>query len=168
MNARLKGRFTRLGLAAGLLAIAGLGITAWLTTGRFPAEGDSPNVTQLALGKSIYAQRCANCHGVNLEGQPNWQDPLADGKLPAPPHDASGHTWHHPDKIIAGLIKCGLAPYAGDDYKSNMPAFRGLLSDAEIAAVIVYLKSAWPERERNYQARVSEQPAGAADKCDAG
>lgn len=168
MKALFKSRNVQLSLIAGLAALVALGVTVTLTEKRPPQEGVSANLAQLAKGKSIYAKHCANCHGANLEGQPNWQEPLADGKLPAPPHDASGHTWHHPDKTIAGLIKCGLAPYAGDDYKSNMPAFRGILNDAEIAAVVAYLRNVWPERERDYQALVSEQPAGAPDKCDVG
>ncbi|MBL4645745.1 MAG: c-type cytochrome, partial [Rhizobiales bacterium] len=46
-------------------------------------------------GAVIYAEYCASCHGADLEGQPNWQSPDADGKMPAPPHDQRGHTWHH-------------------------------------------------------------------------
>jgi len=32
-----------------------------------------------------------------------------------------------------------------------MPGFAGVLSDAEIRAVLAYIKSTWPERERGYQ-----------------
>ena len=45
-------------------------------------------------GKKVYRTYCAVCHGKNLEGQPNWETFGADGRLPAPPHDESGHTWH--------------------------------------------------------------------------
>ena len=43
-------------------------------------------------GKKIYADNCASCHGVNLEGQKNWMSRLPDGLMPAPPHDETGHT----------------------------------------------------------------------------
>ena len=46
----------------------------------------------VVAGQSLYADNCASCHGANLEGQPNWQSPDADGVLPAPPHDGTGHT----------------------------------------------------------------------------
>ncbi|MCW5719495.1 MAG: cytochrome c, partial [Bauldia sp.] len=51
----------------------------------------------LRAGQTLYLANCASCHGVDLEGQPNWQTPLADGRFPAPPHDETGHTWHHSD-----------------------------------------------------------------------
>ena len=44
------------------------------------------------LGKNIYMEQCASCHGVNLEGQEGWRDKMVDGMRLAPPHDRSGHT----------------------------------------------------------------------------
>ena len=96
------------------------------------------------LGGGIYAKHCASCHGVNLEGQPNWKARNSDGKLPAPPHDKTGHTWHHSDRVLFKLTKYGLAGFAGEDYQSNMPAYEGILSDEEIIAVLSYIKSRWP------------------------
>ena len=62
----------------------------------------------VSLGKQVYAQNCASCHGVALEGQANWQQRDADGYLPAPPHDETGHTWHHPDSYLFLLTKYGI------------------------------------------------------------
>lgn len=99
---------------------------------------------QLALGQKLYAQHCAACHGAKLEGQPDWRKRLPNGRLPAPPHGESGHTWHHPDGMIFAMIKQGLVPpHAPKDYESDMPAFAGKLSDDEIRAVLAYLKSHW-------------------------
>jgi mono/diheme cytochrome c family protein len=98
----------------------------------------------LAEGKRLYDLHCASCHGLKLEGQPNWQKRMASRKLPAPPHDESGHTWHHPDEVLFGITKHGLVPpYAPPGYPSDMPAFAGTLSDAEINAVLAYIKSHW-------------------------
>jgi mono/diheme cytochrome c family protein len=98
----------------------------------------------LAAGKSVYEQHCAVCHGARLEGQPNWQRKLANGRFPAPPHDDSGHTWHHPDDVLFGITRNGLVPpYAPKDYESDMPAFAGKLSDDEIRAVLAYIASHW-------------------------
>ncbi len=78
----------------------------------------------VALGQGLYASRCASCHGQKLEGQPNWRERHSDGLLPAPPHDATGHSWHHPDKVLFQLTKFGVQPFAGPDYRSAMPAFQ--------------------------------------------
>jgi len=66
---------------------------------------DPDNPAQVALGRGVYAAQCARCHGANLEGQPNWQERQANGMMPAPPHDPSGHTWHHPDAALFGITK---------------------------------------------------------------
>lgn len=112
---------------------------------------------RIAQGQTLYGVRCASCHGKNLEGQPNWKTPLPNGRIPAPPHDKSGHTWHHADKALAGVTKLGLKLFAGDNYESDMPAFGTILSDQEIEAIMTYIKSTWPERERNYQEQITQQ-----------
>lgn len=92
----------------------------------------------------MYAQHCAACHGSKLEGQPNWQRRLPNGRLPAPPHDETGHTWHHTDSVLFGIVKHGVVPpYAPAGYESDMPAFQGLLGDNDIWAVLAYIKSYW-------------------------
>ena len=98
----------------------------------------------LELGQKIYAQHCAACHGAKLEGQPNWRSRMPNDRMPAPPHDESGHTWHHPDGVLFGITKNGLVPpYAPPGYQSDMPPFAGKLSDDEIWAVLAYIKSHW-------------------------
>ena len=108
-------------------------------------------------GKLGYRQYCASCHGSQLQGQPDWKSPLPNGRLPAPPHDASGHTWHHPDVVLAGITRRGLKPYVSGDYESDMPAFEGILSEQQIGDILSYIKSTWPERERGYQMKMTEQ-----------
>jgi mono/diheme cytochrome c family protein len=118
-----------------------------------PPPGDDPradrrDAAKIALGAKSYAQHCASCHGAKLEGQPNWRERLPNGRLPAPPHDESGHTWHHPDFVLFAITKNGLVPpYAPPNYASDMPAFAGKLSDDEIWAVLAYIKSHWKTRE---------------------
>lgn len=102
-------------------------------------------------GKELYLANCAGCHGAALEGQPDWMKRKPDGRLPAPPHDASGHTWHHSDAQLFLITREGLRAIE-PSYESDMPAFGDRLTDAEIVAVLEYLKSAWPEREKAYQA----------------
>lgn len=114
---------------------------------------------QIALGRHVYAQSCASCHGVNLEGQPDWKRRLENGRMPAPPHDESGHTWHHSDQDLFAITKLGVGGVV-PGYESDMPAFGEILSDDEIAAVLAFIKSTWPERQRDVQARVTAKDGG--------
>lgn len=98
-----------------------------------------------ALGRQVYGTHCAGCHGVKLEGQSNWRQRDAQGRLPAPPHDASGHTWHHPDETLFRITKFGVAKAANlTSYESSMPAYEGVLTDSEIVAVLSWIKAQWP------------------------
>ena len=138
-------------MAAAAIAAAMLGALLLVTGPYDPFDADRTKRLQIVRGQALYATRCASCHGKTLEGQPNWQTPLPTGRMPAPPHDATGHSWHHADDALTGITKLGLKPYAGDDYESDMPAFGAVLGDEEIAAIWAYIKSTWPERERQYQ-----------------
>ncbi|MFO7310413.1 MAG: c-type cytochrome, partial [Pseudomonadota bacterium] len=69
------------------------------------ASNAASSAEVIEQGRQIYADQCASCHGAQLEGQPDWKTPLPSGRLPAPPHDADGHTWHHPDDILFRIVK---------------------------------------------------------------
>lgn len=134
---------------------------AWLSLEGPRTSGDTSDGT-IALGKRLYAKHCATCHGVGLQGQRNWKSPLPSGRMPAPPHDASGHTWHHPDGVLFSITREGPAAVVGGGYQSDMPGFRNVMSDGEILAVLSFIKSTWPDRERQYQADMSRREREAA------
>jgi mono/diheme cytochrome c family protein len=121
--------------------------------GEPPPTGDDPradprNAELVSRGEKVYAAQCASCHGVKLEGQPDWRQRLPNGRLPAPPHDESGHTWHHRDSVLFAITKNGMVPpSAPAGYESDMPGFGGRLSDDEIWASLAYVKSHWKTRE---------------------
>ncbi|TNE90289.1 MAG: cytochrome c [Rhodobacteraceae bacterium] len=135
-------------------------IGGWLIAGgRAQSQPPETGEFNLAAGRTLYAGYCASCHGANLEGQPNWRSPGPDGRLPAPPHDATGHTWHHPDSLLFEYTKLGgqaLMARQGIDFESGMPAFGGQLGDSEILNILEFIKSTWPERQRIVQAERSE------------
>ena len=133
-------------LAAAIVATS----TAWIF---WPSSSigraDPADARQVALGETVYRQNCASCHGANLEGQPDWRVRKPDGRLPAPPHDETGHTWHHPDDQLFRITKSGLKPpLAPESYQSDMPEFSAVLSDEQIWAVLAFIKSQWPEKIR--------------------
>jgi mono/diheme cytochrome c family protein len=104
-------------------------------------RAEEKNSETIALGATIYVEHCAACHGADLAGQPNWQVPLSDGRMLAPPLDGSGHAQHHSEIELFQDIKMGMAAMTGKP--SDMPAFGSTLSDVEILAVIAYFKSTW-------------------------
>ena len=151
--------------AAGLLAlllVAGAGYFSMRTSNRQAAAPlhslcpDDPQV--LRVGARIYAQQCAACHGAKGEGQPDWRDRGPDGLLPAPPHDASGHTWHHPDEQLFAITQQGLAQLINQpDYRTAMPIYGGVLSDDEIVAVLSWIKAQWPPEVRQRHDEINVQ-----------
>ena len=130
---------------------------AWSTWQSSPPLIDADDARLLAIGQRVYAEHCASCHGANLEGQPAWRKRRENGRLPAPPHDASGHTWHHPDAVLIEIVSNGLQAgrYAPPGYSSDMPGFANVLAEEEIRASLAYIKSSWPEAQRAHQARVT-------------
>jgi mono/diheme cytochrome c family protein len=135
-----------------LVALAAVGGGVWWTLGDGgAAQGAGPMVLRpddtrlVARGAEVYAAQCASCHGAKLEGQPNWRERGPGGLLPAPPHDVSGHTWHHPDALLIRITRDGVAAVAGDpNYRTAMPIYRGVLSDEDIVAALSWIKSRWP------------------------
>ena len=119
-----------------------------------PTKPDPSDPKLVARGKTVYAEQCASCHAADLEGQPHWRRRLPNGRMPAPPHDPSGHTWHHSDKQLFDMTKIGpgvLVP----GYESDMPGFADKLRDADIWAVLSYIESTWPAEIRNRQQRMN-------------
>ena len=129
---------------------------AWFVLGgrRAPAS-ERVSAETLKQGGRLYQTNCAACHGERGEGKPNWKSPLADGSYLPPPHDGSGHTWHHADGLLFGIVQKGGAFAAPQGFKSSMPAWSGRLSDAEIVAVLEYIKTFWEPWQREAQAKAS-------------
>ena len=125
-----------------LSSLIALGLaTSALAGGQFPYT----DPTRVAKGEVLYQEYCAACHGTNLEGQENWKEPDAEGYLPAPPHDETGHTWHHADGLLIQIVTHGTEALIGGTYKSNMQGFGDVMSDDDILDVMAFIKSTWPQ-----------------------
>ncbi|MBI2239563.1 MAG: cytochrome c [Magnetospirillum gryphiswaldense] len=148
MNRRLIG-----GVVLAVVAVAAG--TAWWWRGK--NRIDASDLQAVDRGRVVYAKACAECHGHDLQGEADWRVRKPNGELPAPPHDASGHTWHHDDEYLFAVTKHGLARFAPPDYKSAMPSFVGSLSDADIRAALAYIKSTWPEEIRQRQQALNQK-----------
>jgi mono/diheme cytochrome c family protein len=150
----------RLGLivAVALPVLAAAG--GWYVLRAQSGGPDVPDPARIAEGKALYDAHCAACHGANLEGEAGWQSRRADGTLPAPPQDETGHTWHHTDQQLFAIIKNGMQAMAGAGYKTNMKGFADTMSDDEIGAVLDYIKSRWPDNVRAMQAEMTREAGG--------
>ena len=145
-------------IAAILLAVAIVAAVWYLDRGDGSLRADASDPELVALGAAVYAKHCASCHGKNLEGAPNWRRRRPDGTLPAPPHDATGHTWHHSDELLFRLTREGPTAVVEKGYRSTMPGFADVLEDREILASLAYIKSRWPSDIRAAQARRNATP----------
>ena len=119
---------------------------------------EPPDHEEVARGEDLYQQHCASCHRADLSGDPEWKTPNDDGSYPPPPHDSSGHTWHHPDRFLLEIIRDG-----SDFPQSRMPSFGDRLSDEDILTILDFFKANWGPEEREFQRQVTEhqtQPEG--------
>ncbi len=143
-------------MAAGGVAAAGL--LAWpaKSTGLLPYR----DAAVTARGETLYADNCATCHGAALQGQADWKQRDADGFLPAPPHDETGHTWHHPDAQLIEITRLGTERIVGGGYKSRMIGFQDMLTEDEIVAILAYIKSTWPPEIVDAHNRINDRAGG--------
>lgn len=163
---KIRSIYLAFGVAVLAAGVAFLWVKSGETTFAESSAGEFP--IDIARGEVLYAENCAICHGANLEGQEDWRSPRDDGSLPPPPHDASGHTWHHPDSLLFTYTKMGgeaTLAAQGVTFKSGMPGFGVILSDEEIWNILAFIKSTWPERERASQAdRTAQDLASQGDE----
>lgn len=148
-----------LGAAILVVGVLSASFAYYLQTSRVAPGIEAGDSNRIALGRALYERNCASCHGVRLEGQPDWQSRLPNDRMPAPPHDDTGHTWHHPDQMLFDITKYGLVPpNAPSGYQSDMPAFQTLLSDDEIRAVLAYIRSHWSSKVMQWRADALGNP----------
>ncbi|AML53386.1 c-type cytochrome [Falsihalocynthiibacter arcticus] len=149
-------------LVAGLggLAVIAFVAISFLLVGTDTPLLKQPSNSNVQAGAALYSENCASCHGKDLEGQPDWRSQNENGMLPAPPHDESGHTWHHGDALLFEYTKLGgqavLEASGATGFTSGMPRFEGQLTDEEIWDILAFIKSNWSERARLSQAERSE------------
>jgi mono/diheme cytochrome c family protein len=136
--------FTRRTASPGLAA---LGCGAGLVLGGLALPPATPalDAAAVARGGAAHAAHCLACHG------------LPGG--PAPPLDARGHAWRHPDAELAGIIAQGIGGSGRQGLA--MPGFAGQLGPDGIADLVAYLKSTWPAEFRRWQAALG--PGGEPD-----
>jgi mono/diheme cytochrome c family protein len=97
-------------------------------------SGSGGNATDTsAHGAQVFSQNCTSCHGTNGQGQPGIAPPLAGNSF------VTG-----PPKPVIGVLLNGLhgETIMGQSYGAQMPAWKGTLSNSDIAAVVTYIRGA--------------------------
>jgi mono/diheme cytochrome c family protein len=101
-----------------------------------PAVGQSPQAGfDAARGRVLYSTYCSSCHGADGEGRPGTYPPLK-GSGVVTKGDATKHIHVVLDGSQGGRV-------GGLLYANPMPAFAGILNDADIADIIDYERSSW-------------------------
>ncbi|HEU4652949.1 MAG TPA: cytochrome c [Steroidobacteraceae bacterium] len=89
----------------------------------------------MELGRKIYTQQCAVCHGDEGQGHAPAFPPLAGNQ---------SITMASPVNSIRMVLNGGYAPGTRKNPRPyGMPPFSHVLSDDEVAAVVTYIRVAW-------------------------
>ena len=84
-----------------------------------------------------YQEHCAQCHGPDAQGHPDWRLPQVTA---APPLNGTGNEWQRSKSELAAAILNG----AKRDGVPVMPGWKGRLSDKEVEDVIIWFQALWP------------------------
>jgi len=125
----------------------------------------------LSTGRATYEKFCAACHGGKGEGEKDWQRRNGFGELPAPPHDATGHTWKHADGMLYRIVLDGWRDPFNKSHRLTMPAYKDVLKPDEIRDVIDFLKTMWTPAQREAQraeSRAVPFPSEASEAIQSG
>lgn len=107
---------------------------AQLAEARTPAAAEAAAVPDLD-GKRLFALNCETCHQGNGLGVAGAVPPLAGSRYVAGDAEV-------PAQIVLHGLKGPIA-VDGRIYDGTMPAFGNVLSDAEIAAILTYVRDAF-------------------------
>ncbi|MDO8595641.1 MAG: cytochrome c [Sulfuricaulis sp.] len=103
-----------------------------------PALIDRPFSTEsLFRGVRLFQENCAQCHGPEAQGHPDWQNPKV---VAAPPLNGTGNVWKRRKQDMIAAIQNG----AKRNGEPVMPAWKGRLSDQDIEDIIAWFQALWP------------------------
>ncbi len=103
-----------------------------------PLGSDRPlSVESVMRGARLYQEHCAQCHGPEAQGHPDWQNPQV---VAAPPLNGSGNEWKRKKSELVAVVKNGIAR----NNEPVMPASRERLTDQEIDDIVSWFQALWP------------------------
>ena len=117
------------------VVLAGTGESAASAGSQGASAGSPSSSTTNANGAKVFSANCATCHGAQGQGLPGTFPPLANNPV------VTGD----PNKVI-GILSNGLhgaISVNGQSYNGQMPAWKGTLSNKDIADVITYIRGSF-------------------------
>ena len=102
-----------------------------------PALQPVPSLATLNRGARLFQEHCAQCHGPEAQGHPDWQ---TAGVVAAPPLNGTGNDWKRTRAELVAVIADG----AKRDGVLVMPGWKDRLSEAEVSDVIAWFQALWP------------------------
>ena len=114
--------------------------------------------TQLDTGARLYREHCAECHGPQGQGHPDWQNAASGGFVAAPPLDASGPLPQRRESVLINTVRAGIQRNG----VPVMPAWQGRLADADIEAIFAWIFSQWPPAQYAAWRTANARPATAS------
>jgi mono/diheme cytochrome c family protein len=138
-----------------LLVALMFGMASYVGIADAADETPQLDLSLVKSGRAVYEQYCASCHGADAQGAPKWQERDEHGELPAPPHNADGHTWRHSDAELYEMVSKGWRDPFNKTTRLTMPGFGDVLSPQQIRAVITYLKTLWTPVQKTFQSEES-------------
>lgn len=112
----------------------------------------------LETGARLYAEHCAECHGPQGQGHPDWQNAASGGFVAAPPLDTSGPLPQRSHAALIDTVKAGVQRNG----VPVMPAWQGRLADADIDAIFAWIFSQWPPAQYAAWRTANARPATAS------
>jgi len=104
-------------------------------------KGDARfDIATISRGARVYQENCAQCHGPEAQGHPDWRHAKQQGYAAAPPLDGTGPVAGMKKSQIVAVIKNGVK-YNGQPV---MPGWNGRVSDQDIDDVITWFQALWP------------------------
>ena len=108
-----------------------------VTTETLPNLAPVPTLATLNRGARLFQEHCAQCHGPEAQGHPDWQTP---GVVAAPPLNGTGNDSKRSRAQLTAVIANG----AKRDGVLVMPGWKDRLNDADVNDLIAWFQALWP------------------------
>lgn len=159
-----------------LVAVAALAATAIAgcgddktapATGNGTADAPAPDgilsgfdINRIANGAKLYQENCAQCHGPEAQGHPDWERGRKEGFAAAPPLNGTGTEVKLSQAQMIHIIRNGVTR----DDALVMPAWQGRVADRDLEDIIAWYQALWSGEVYNKwrRANVEGAPAPAA------
>ena len=128
------------------------------------ATGPAREVTMETMlsGARLYQENCAQCHGPEAQGHPDWQNPAVTA---APPLNGTGNAWKRSRSELVAIIQNGIVRQG----EPVMPSWKGRVDGKDLDDLVTWFTALWPNDvyERWQAVNAGQTPAPTKAKTQA-